>query len=144
MISDFDFGSDALSYTSELDLILKPLLSNPEFRAKFRSHQSTLSNAMLESEINHKALTAFYLVDQAKGSLWHHRQLMGEKRQTRYGAVSAEQMLDWESKMPILSLMDGGIASLVESRLRKEGKMDKVMETTDGFVSSARKPFAYP
>lgn len=38
IINDFDFGSDALSYTSELDLLLKPLLSNPEFRAKFRSH----------------------------------------------------------------------------------------------------------
>jgi hypothetical protein len=79
--------------------------------------------------LTHDILSNFYLINPVKGSLWHHKYLMSEKIQTRYGAVSADLLnLDWESKLPLLALMSGGTADAARIKLEKEGLMGEFMK----------------
>ena len=105
-----------------------PFLKNEHYKHNFATELAAKSRYHSKiSDPSHELVTGLYLSNATVASAWHHHILSEARSQTLYGHATkehhiGEHYLDWESKTPVLAMIDG-LADIVAERMEKDGTL---------------------
>jgi hypothetical protein len=106
-------------------LLILPYFKNEHYKHAFVTELAAKSRIHSKNaDPSHDVVTGLYLSDEALASAWHHHILSGARSQTLYGHAThdhhlGEHHLDWESKTPVLAMIQG-FSDIVAERMEKE------------------------